>query len=90
MLNKKQKNYELSITFYYACGYCFDLMLYKIIGFIFEKFREREQMQTKTLYNLLIYIDADYKKDNLARLRLCFTPAGTYLLRQHTFAVYNH
>ena len=43
-------------------------------------------MQTKTLYNLPIYINADYKKDDLSRLRLYCTPAGTHLLRQHTFA----
>ena len=43
-------------------------------------------MQTKTLYNLLIYIDADYKKDDFSRLRLYCTIAGTHLLRQHTFA----
>ena len=45
-------------------------------------------MQTKTLYNLLIYIDADYKKDDFSRLRLYCTPAGTHLLRQHTLAAY--
>ena len=45
-------------------------------------------MQTKTLYNLLIYIDADYKKDDFSRLGLYCTPAGTHLLRQHTFAAY--
>ena len=45
-------------------------------------------MQTKALYNLLIYIDADYKKKDFSRLRLYCTPAGTHLLRQHTFAVY--
>ena len=46
-------------------------------------------MQTETLYNLLIYIDADYKKDDFSRLRLLYcTPAGTHLLRQHTFAAY--
>ena len=28
---------ELSITFCYACGYCFDLMLYEKIDFKFEK-----------------------------------------------------
>ena len=45
-------------------------------------------MQTKTLYNLRICIDADYKKDDFSRLRLSSTPAGTHLLRQHTFAAY--
>ena len=85
---KNTKVHELSNTFCYACGYCFDLMLCKNVDFIFEKLSEREQMQTKTLYNLLIYIIADYKKDDFSRLRLYCTPAGTHLLRQHTFAAY--
>ena len=34
-------------------------------------------MQRKTLHNLLIYIDADYKNDDFSRLRLYCTPAGT-------------
>ena len=42
-------------------------------------------MQAKTLYNLLIYINADYRKDDFSRLRLHCTPAGTHLLRQHRF-----
>ena len=42
-------------------------------------------MQTKTLYNLHIYIDGDYRKDNFARMRLYCTPAGTHLLCQHMF-----
>ena len=66
--------------------YCFDLMLCKNVDFIFEKNCQREQMQAKTLYNLLIYINADYKKDDFSRLCLYCTPAGTHLLRQHTFA----
>ena len=33
---------------------------------------------------MLIYIDAEYKKDDFLRLRLYCTPAGTHLLRQHT------
>ena len=37
-------------------------MLCKNIDFIFEKVSKREQMQTKTWYNLHIYINADYKK----------------------------
>ena len=45
-------------------------------------------MHTKTLYNLLIYIDADYQKDEFSRLRLYCTPAGTHLLRQDAFAAY--
>ena len=45
-------------------------------------------MQTKSLYNQHIYIDADYKKDDFSRLRLYRMPAGTHLLRQHTFAAY--
>ena len=69
--------------------YCFDLLLCKNFDFIFEKVSKREQMQTKTMYyNLLIYIIADYKKDNFSRLRLYCTPAGTHWLRQHTFAAY--
>ena len=58
-----------------------------IICFL-EKVSKREQMHTKTLYNLLIYIDADYQKDDFSRLHLYCTPAGTHLLRQHTFAAY--
>ena len=61
-------------------------MLCKNTDIIFEKVSKREQMQTKTLYNLLIYIDADYKKDDFSRLRLFCTPAGIQLLRQRTFA----
>ena len=45
-------------------------------------------MQTKTLYNLHIYIDSHYKKDDFQRLGLYCTPAGTHLLRQHKFAAY--
>ena len=59
-----------------------------VIICFFEKVSEREQMHTKTLYNLLFYIDADYKKDDFLRLRLYCTPAGTHLLRQHMFAAY--
>ena len=63
-------------------------MLCKNIDFISKKVSKREKMQTKTLYNLLIYIDADYEKDDFSRLGLYCTPAGTHLLRQHTFAAY--
>ena len=45
-------------------------------------------MQRKTLYNLHIYIDADYKLDDFPRLCLYCTPADTHLLRQHTFQEY--
>ena len=45
-------------------------------------------MQTKTQYNLQIYIDADSKKEDFPRLRLYCTPAGTHLLCQHMFATY--
>ena len=58
-------------------------MLCKSSDYILEKISKREQMQTKTLYNLLIYMDADYKKDDFSRLHLYCTPAGTNLLRQH-------
>ena len=37
-------------------------------------------MLAKIWYNLHIYTNADYKKDDLARLRLYFTPAGTQML----------
>ena len=56
--------------------------------YFFEKVSKREQMHTKTLYNLLFYNDADYQKDDFSRLRMYCTPAGTHLLRQHTFAAY--
>ena len=59
-----------------------------VIIYIFEKVSKRKQMHTKTLYNLLIYIDADYRKDDFLRLRLFCTPAGIHLIRQHTFAAY--
>ena len=68
--------------------YCFDLMLCKNVDVSFKKVSKREQMQTITMYNLLIYINADYKKDDFSRLRLYCTPAGTHLLRQHTFAAF--
>ena len=45
-------------------------------------------MFSKTLCNLHICIDADYKNNDLLRLRLYCTPAGTHLLCQHTFATY--
>ena len=92
---KNRKLHELSITFCYVCCrtptaplYWFDLMLCKNIDFIFEKVSKREQMQTKTWKSLFIYINADYKKDDFSRLHLYCTPAGTQLLRQHTFAAY--
>ena len=59
-----------------------------VIIYFFGKVSEREQMHTKTLYNLLIHIDADYQKDNFSRLRLNCTSAGTLLLRQHIFTAY--
>ena len=49
-----------------------------VIIYFFEKVSKRKQMHTKTLYNLLIYIDADYQKDDFSRLRLYSTPAGTH------------
>ena len=45
-------------------------------------------MQTKALYILHIYIDADYKKDDFSCLRLFCTLAGTHFLCQHMFATY--
>ena len=45
-------------------------------------------MLSKTLYNLHVYIDADYKKHDFLRLRLYCTRAGTHLLCQQTFAAY--
>ena len=63
-------------------------MLLQNTDIIFEKLSRREQMQTKTLYNLLFYIDANYRKGDFSRLHLYCTPAGTQLLRQHTFAAY--
>ena len=68
----------MSITFFYACGYCFDLKLCKSFDFIFGKLSKREQVDTKILYNPLIFIDPDYKKDDFQR----------HLLRQHTSAAY--
>ena len=45
-------------------------------------------MQTKALYNMHIYINADDIKDAFSRLRLYYTPACTHLLCQHMFAAY--
>ena len=45
-------------------------------------------MLSKTWYNLHIYIDVDYKKPDLSRLRLYCTRAGTHLPCQHTFGTY--
>ena len=45
-------------------------------------------MPAKTLCNLNIYIDAEYKKEDFSRLRLYRTPAVIHLLCQHTFATY--
>ena len=45
-------------------------------------------MFSKTLFNLHIYIDTDYKNHDLLRLRLYCVPAGTHLLCQHAFATY--
>ena len=58
-----------------------------VILYFFRK-STREQMHTKTLFNLLNNIDADYQKMIFLRLRLYCTPAGTHLLRQHTFSAY--
>ena len=63
-------------------------MLCRKVDFKFEKFSEREKMQTKTVYNLQINIDADNKKDDFSRLRLNCAPAGTHMLCQHKFATY--
>ena len=45
-------------------------------------------MQTKALYILHIYIEADYKTDNFSCVRLFCAPAGTHLLCQHMFATF--
>ena len=45
-------------------------------------------MQTKALYNLHIYLDADDTKDAFSRLCLYYTPECTHLLCQHMFATY--
>ena len=60
------------------------VMLCKNIDFIFEKFGKREQMQTKTLYNLLIYNNAEYKKDDfsyIVRLQVLIGYVNTRLQR---------
>ena len=46
------------------------------------------QMLPRKQYNLHIYFDAHYRKRPFSRLRLYCTPAGTRLLRHHTFAAY--
>ena len=45
-------------------------------------------MFPKTLHNLHIYIDADYKNHDFFHLRLYCMPASTHLLCQHTFATF--
>ena len=62
-------------------------MLRKIVDFFVEKISNREQMQTKTLFNLLINSDANYKKDNfsryacIVRLQVLICYVNTRLLR---------
>ena len=68
--------------------YSFDLRLCKTFDFVSEKVKKRERMQTKTLYKMLIYINADYKKDDFSRLRLYCTSSGNHWLRHHTFEAY--
>ena len=68
-----------------AGGYCFERMPCRNIDFNF-KILLRVQMLSKTLYNLHIYINADYKKHDFSRLRLYCTPAITHLLCERTFA----
>ena len=63
-------------------------MLCKKILFWIKLVRENKCKQRKTLYNLHFYNSSDYKKDKFSGLRLYCTPAGTHLLRQHTFAAY--
>ena len=55
-------------------------MLCGKIGFSFEKVSSRDKMLTKRLYNLHIYIDADYEKDDFH--------ACVYFVRLHVFICY--
>ena len=76
----------MSITFYYACGYSFDLMLCRKIDFRIEKQSWREQMLIQTLCKWHFYIDADYKKkfyacDYFVRLKVLICYANTCLQR---------
>ena len=71
---------ELPITFFHAWGYCFDLMLCEKIDSKFGKINWKSQILTKTLYNLHVYFNADYRRDNLWRLRSSFMPEGINLL----------
>ena len=61
-------------------------MLWKILIFFSKKLVRENKCKQKNIYNLHIYIDAHYKKGNFSRPRLYYTPPGTHLLRQHTFA----
>ena len=63
-------------------------MLLQKIDIDFEKVSRREHMQTKTLYNLLFYIDANSKKGDFSLLHMYCTPGRNHLLPQHTFAAY--
>ena len=54
-----------------------------VIIIFFEKVSKRKQMHTKTLYNLLIYIDADYKK-------MMFTSAPVLYGCRYSFAMSTH
>ena len=59
-------------------------MLCKKIDFSSEKVSWRVQMLSKKLYNLHIYIDADYKKT------LVFTPAPVLYACRYSFAMSTH
>ena len=66
--NRAQK--QLSITFRYAWGYCFDLKTCETIEFMLQEVNPGIHMLTKTLYNPQVFKDTDYKRDNLSGLRL--------------------
>ena len=67
----------------HIAGLCVDNIKGVIIYF-FEKVSKREQMHTKTLYNLLVYIDADYQKDDF------FTSAPVFYACRYSFATSTH
>ena len=67
--------------------YCFDLMLCENIDLSSAKVSWRLQIISKTLYNLQVYIDADYKKKtfyacaSIVRLQVLICYVNTFLQR---------
>ena len=85
---KTTRAVNLSITFCYACGDCFDLMLCKNVDFFSKKLVRENKCKQKLCITCLVTIMQTTKKVDFSHLLLYCTPAGTHLLRQHTFAAF--